>query len=151
MMSPFRYVFNHIPKTGGISFLALCGQNLPESEISPHLVEHQLQRAPRERYEHYRLIRGHFSILSQMRAAPERYAMTLLRAPIRRIASLYNYWRSYPDQSASAVVKAHELSFADFVRYYEESPDIICNPYTHHFAARGNDSRRENPTHNVRR
>jgi len=134
VMPPYRYVFNHFPKTAGSSFLALCRHNLAESEISPPLVENQLREARVERFQRYRLIRGHFGIASQMRVAPDRYSMTLLRDPIRRTASLYSYWRTLSDQNA-AVAKARESSFAEFVRYYAESPVVVCNPYTHHFAA----------------
>jgi hypothetical protein len=135
-MRPHRYVFNHFPKTGGLSFIALCRQNLAEADISPHLSDIQLRRARRKRFERYRLIRGHFSIPSQIRVAPDRYAMTLIRHPIRTIASLYQYWRTAPDQSA-AISKARELSFPEFVRYYADSPMVVDNPYTHHFAALG--------------
>lgn len=40
---------------------------------------------------------------------------------------------------------AKKLSFADFVRYFERSPAIIWNPYTHHFAGVG----REFPDDNI--
>jgi len=128
-----RFVFNHFPKTGGNSFLALCRKNLAEADISPHLTEIELRMAPRERFEHYRLIRGHFSIPTQVRIAPGSYTLTLLRHPIRTIASTYQFWRIVPDRSA-AIMKARELSFAEFVRFYGDSPLVIRNPYTHHFA-----------------
>src|SRR5271169_1688135 len=135
-MPPDRFVFNHVPKTAGHSFVALCRQNLAEADISPHLIEVQLRMVRRERFEHYRLIRGHFGIPTQLRVAPDRYTMTLLRHPIRTIASTYQYWRSVQDQSA-LVAKARELSFPEFVRYYGDSPSLVHNPYTHHFAALG--------------
>jgi len=135
-MPPDRFVFNHFPKTGGNSFLALCRQNLAEADISPHLVENQLRLARREQFGHYRLIRGHFSIPTQVRVAADRYTMTLLRHPIRTIASLYQFWRIVPDLGAS-VAKARELSFPEFVRFYRDSPAVARNPYTHHFAALG--------------
>jgi len=116
--------------------MALCRQNLAEADISPHLGENHLRMARRERFEQYRLIRGHFSIPSQVRVAPDRYTMTLIRHPIRRIASLYSYWRIVADNSAQ-VARARELSFAEFVRYYAESPTVVRNTYTHHFAALG--------------
>jgi len=135
---PTRYIFNHVPKTGGNSLLAICRNNLPASEISPHLAEHEIRLMPATRFEQYRLIRGHFSILTQARFSRSRYSMTLLRDPVRTIVSTYNFWRITPERSA-ATDKAKELRFPDFVRYFIDSPAVIRNPYTYHFAALGRD------------
>jgi len=90
---------------------------------------------PAARLEHYKLIRGHFSLLSQSRFCRSRYSLTLLREPIHRIFSTYSYWRTQPHSPLTA--KAKELSFADFVRYFADSPAVIHNPYTHLVAAVG--------------
>lgn len=137
-MLPRHYIFNHIPKTGGTSILAVCRQNLEPTEISPPLAEHQLRLIPTARFEHYKLIAGHFSVLSQSGFCRSRYSLTLLREPIGRIFSLYNFWRSVPEQNPWTS-KAKELSFAGFVEFFMDSPVIVHNPYTHHFAAIGRD------------
>ena len=137
-MPPVRYIFNHIPKTGGISFLTICRHNLASSEISPHLTEHEVRMAPVGRFEPYRLIAGHFSLPSHARLSAGRYSMTLLREPIRTIFSTYTFWRGVPENNL-VTSKAKELSFASFVRYFEHSPGIISNPYTHHFAGIGHE------------
>lgn len=136
-MLPKHYIFNHIPKTGGISLLAVCSQNLEPAEISPHLEDAGIRLVPTAQLERYKLIRGHFSVLVHTRLCRSRYSLTLLRDPIRRIFSTYTFWRTERDNPWTA--KARELPFADFVRYFMDSPAIIHNPYTHHFAGIGRD------------
>lgn len=137
-MPPRHYIFNHFPKTGGNSLLAICGQNLEPAEISPHLNDHEIRLLPAARFEHYTLITGHFSVLTQTEFCRSRYSMTLLRDPIKRIFSAYTFWRTEPEHNP-VTSKAQEVSFTDFVRYFMDSPAIIHNPYTHHLAALGRD------------
>jgi hypothetical protein len=137
-MGADRYIFNHIPKTGGISFLEICRYNLAASEVSPHLVEDEALLGPSERYERYRLIAGHFSIPAHARFSAGRYSMTLLRDPIRRIVSTYTFWRAVPEINP-LTAKAKELPFSGFVRYFMDSPIVIQSPFTHHFAVIGKD------------
>jgi hypothetical protein len=126
-------IFNHVPKTGGISLLSVCKQNLPPLEISPHLTEDQMRTALPARFERYRLIAGHFSIPSQGRLPRGRYTMTMLREPIRRICSLYTYWRNFPEYTEMTGT-AKRFSFPDFVRYLVDSPTVVHNCCTYHFA-----------------
>ncbi len=137
-MLPTHCIFNHIPKTGGITLLTICRSNLADAEISPHLTEHEIRLTPAARFEHYTLVVGHFSILTQAGFCRSRYSMTLLRDPIRRIVSAYTYWRQASEQNP-VTTKAREVSFTEFVRYFIESPAIIQNPYTYHFAGIGRD------------
>ena len=137
-MLPTHYIFNHIPKTGGITLLTICRSNLAAAEISPHLTEHEIRLMPAAQFEHYTLVAGHFSILTQAGFCRGRYSMTLLREPIRRIVSAYTYWRLAAEHNP-VTAKAKEVSFTDFVRYFIDSPAIIQNPYTHHFAGIGRD------------
>jgi hypothetical protein len=137
-LPPKHYLFNHIPKTGGSSLLAVCRDNLEPAEISPHLDDTEIRLLQPARFEQYRLIRGHVGLLAQSGFCRSRYSMTLLRDPIRRIFSAYTFWRIAPETNP-VTAKAKELSFADFVRYFIDSPTIIQNPYTHHLAAIGRD------------
>ena len=132
-MPPKDYIFNHIAKTGGNSLLAICGYNLQPGGISPHLVEPEILYTPAARFERYKLITGHFSVASQAGFCRDRYSMTLLRDPIRRIFSTYTFWRTEPNNPLTAVAK--EMSFDGFVRYFAGSPGVIYNPYTFHFAS----------------
>jgi hypothetical protein len=135
---PQYYIFNHVPKTGGNSLLAVFRHNLCETEISPHLWEQDLADGRQGQFEHYRLVRGHFSINAQKGFARDRYSITLLRHPIRMITSAYHFWRASPDQpdKDTRVMMAKVLSFSEFVRYFADSP-VIHDPYAHHFAVAG--------------
>lgn len=137
-MPPKHYIFDHFPKTGGISLLEVCRRNLTPQEISPHLTDHEIRLVPPGRFEQYKLIAGHVGIMALAEFCRSRYRITLLREPIRRIFSAYTYWRTASERNP-VTVKAGESSFADFVRYYMDSPSIIHDPYTHHFAALGRD------------
>jgi hypothetical protein len=131
LLPPKDYIFNHIPKTGGYSLLAICLHNLPPENISPHLEEPAFSFIPAARLERYRLIRGHFTIRFQAGFCRDRYSMTLLRDPIQRIFSSYTFWRAQHYTPWTALAK--EMSFAGFVRFFADSP-IIYNFYTLHFA-----------------
>jgi hypothetical protein len=137
-LPPTHFIFNHVPKTGGTSLLAICRENLRPEEISPHLRDHEIRLMPATRFENYRLIAGHFSVLAQMGFNRDRYSMTLLRDPIKRIFSAYTFWRKATEHNF-VTHKAKELAFTDFVSYFKDSPSIIHNTYTHHFAAIGRD------------
>ena len=137
-MLPSHYIFNHIPKTGGITLLTICRRNLAAAEVSPHLTEHEIRLIPAARFEHFTLVVGHFSILTQTGFCRSRYSMTLLRDPILRIVSAYTYWRMAAERNP-VTSKAKELSFGDFVRYFIDSPAIVQNPYIYHFAGIGRD------------
>lgn len=135
-MPPARYIFNHFQKTGGISLLSVCRYNLDPSEISPHLKDHEIRLKPAQ-FERYRLVAGHFSLLTHAEFCRSRYSMTLLRDPVRRIFSTYTYWRGSPE-NYFYTLKAREFSFTDFVQYFIDSV-LINNHYVHHFAAIGTD------------
>jgi hypothetical protein len=137
-MFPTHFVFNHYPKAGGTSFVAVCRHNIPRSEISPELMEQDIRLARPERFEHYRFIFGHFGILTQMGFSRARYSITLVRNPIATILSTYNFWRTRPEDDP-LTSQAKSLSFPEFVRRLAKSPSVINNAYTHHFAAMGRD------------
>lgn len=127
------FLFNHFPKAGGTSFFAVLKQNIAEAAISPQLMEQEVRLARPERFEHFRLIRGHFSVLTQMGFDRGRYSMTLVREPVSTILSTYNFWRGRSEEDAVSA-QAKRIDFPQFVRRFADSPTIIRNPYTHHFA-----------------
>lgn len=133
-MAPRKYIFNHIPKTGGTSLMSVFRLHLQDSEISPHLNDHELWPARKGPLERYRLIAGHFGLLAQSGFSRSRYSLTLVRHPIQTILSHYSFWRGVPIVNPVTRV-AKELSFPEFVRYFADSPELINNRFTHHFAA----------------
>jgi Wzt C-terminal domain/Sulfotransferase family len=138
-MAPSHYVFNHIPKTGGMSLLAVCRANLEDSAISPHLRGDDLAPARIAELEQYRLVAGHFGLPAQSAFSPSRYSITLVRHPVRTIFSQYAFWRATPDVNAVTRV-AKEMSFAGFVHYFADCPTVVHNQFTHHFASLDRDT-----------
>jgi len=139
---PTRYIFDHVPKTGGTSLLAIIQHNLASSQIKL-LREEELRVAPVSQFERYTVVAGHFRLSSFARISAGRYSIKLLREPVRRIFSLYTFWRQ-AQEDAFVTAKAKELLFADWVRYFAHSPTIILNVYTHHFAGVGLDFPKDN-------
>jgi len=135
-MYPTHYIFNHFQKTGGISLASLCRATLGVDAVSPLLLEDDIRIAP-ERFEHFRLIAGHFHVFTQARFAHDRFSMTILREPIARIVSGYNFWRKSPEHNF-LLTAAKEMSFTDYVHYFIDSP-LIDNNYSHFFAMIGRD------------
>ena len=138
-MARKSYIFNHIPKTGGMSLIAVCRMNLGDSAISRHVQGDDLSPTSVAALEQYPLVAGHFGVLAQSAFSPSRYSMTLVRDPIRTIFSQYVFWRMAPEVNAVTRV-AKERSFADFVDYFRDCPTIVHNQFTHHFAALDRDT-----------
>ena len=135
-MYPTHYIFNHFNKTGGTSLVSVFRANLDAADISPTLLDNEIRMMP-ERFEHYRLITGHLTLPTHMRFSCSRYSMTLLREPVARVVSSYSYWRKALERNILTTA-AKEMSFADFVHYFIDSP-LINNNYSHFYAAVGDD------------
>ncbi|MDQ6767744.1 MAG: sulfotransferase family 2 domain-containing protein [Candidatus Eremiobacteraeota bacterium] len=121
-MSDEKYIFNHIPKTAGGSYIALLTTVLGPEQISPHVDLNQagedyssLSAAP---FDAYAVLVGHFGVRWHDRIGPNRRWLTALRAPVDRVLSTYYFWRndvrSSPD--LAYVELAQTLSLEGFVR-----------------------------------
>ena len=127
-MPSTHYILNHFPKTGGTSLLAVCRDNLEPEEISPHLVDADIRFGP-ARFEHYRLIAGHSSVLTQAGFCRKRDSITLLRNSIERTFSAYIYGQLVSEFN-SLTSKAKALSFTEFVLSFKDNPLLIYSPYS---------------------
>lgn len=141
-----QFFFLHNPKAGGSalrSFLANAGA---ETGIAP-----VFGNAPNEYaamkdgladfagYGHYF---GHYGFeVYRAIGRPDHALITNFRDPVRRIHSLYRYWRNNVDpaalgglhpRDAAVVQSAQALPFADFIR--QDSTELRV--YTHNFHAR---------------
>lgn len=112
-------VFLHIIKTGGTSVRAAIASQFSQETIYPGGSEHEMEAdGPSTIRRKYRLIMAHcgFAIASE---TGDRL-ITILRDPVARIISVYNYWRSAPEPpkgfSDTAPLLAKKLSFSEFVR-----------------------------------
>ncbi len=92
-----KICFIHIPKTAGSSVCACIESDVKSEDISSLRFEHEVEfcRLGEERKKS--IFRPHASImfLKQMKLRKSRktYIFTILRDPVERIESLYNFWK----------------------------------------------------------
>jgi hypothetical protein len=136
LLSPFAdrftpespLIFIHIPKTGGMSFAALLRDQFRFLDICDvyHGDVHKLQ------HSRARAILGHISRRDLEHFRRQGKIVTVLRNPIERVLSLYNYWRSLSDeevdaQKATGPLLAKRMDMVDFLRL--DDPLIRSNFY----------------------
>lgn len=113
-------IFLHLPRTAGTSFQRVAENFLGKSRILA--IYGSDIESPKEVIRHadltrIKLIRGHFSY-GVHEALPSEYAnrfkyFTIVRHPVDRVVSLYNYIRRSRPHSFHTVVK--DMSLLDFV------------------------------------
>jgi|ERR1039458_28633 hypothetical protein len=113
------YIFNHIPKCGGLSYRALFEEALGKARVE-HIsinLEEEYQPDPNE-YRQYTMLMGHFGVRWNEIVGPGRRWMTALREPIDRVVSTYYYWRHSAEVSPELpwLYMAHTMSLDEFVR-----------------------------------
>jgi hypothetical protein len=113
------YLFNHIPKCGGLSYRALFEEALGKARVE-HIsinLEEEYQPDPDE-YRQYTMLMGHFGVRWNEIVGPGRRWMTALREPIDRVVSTYYYWRHSAEVSPELpwLYMAHTMSLDEFVR-----------------------------------
>ncbi len=98
MIEPFFFV--HVPKTAGGSVSAILRTMFPEEDICPHPAVGAWEAS---QLRGYRLYSGHFSIdfVDQV-AGAESVRLIMLRHPVARVISLFDYLRSYRWEHQSA-------------------------------------------------
>jgi hypothetical protein len=125
-------VFLHIQKCAGNTLIGLLESHFkPNDILKGHLLHGkalQIRRPPRE----YRLIAGH-NTYDDIAAMPiDPVYITMLRDPIKRVVSLYYFWRSH----RSEYVEKHDLrgprlakklSFAEFIESDEPQAQFNVN------------------------
>jgi Sulfotransferase family len=120
--------FLHVPKTAGLSINTLVKESFSDSEICPTQADHSWQR---DALDGYRFYCGHFSF-DFIRQFGGGTRLIMLRHPVDRVVSLYDYWRSYrwsylqatvPAGRYDGRVLAKSVSFAEFL----DAPQARCD------------------------
>lgn len=89
-----RIVFLHIPKTAGQSVHSELTRLMPDECLSPVRVHTQVKADAPQMPDGYRLYSGHLD-WDELETMPSpRFAFTVLRDPLERIASFYFYLRA---------------------------------------------------------
>lgn len=99
--------FSHIPKTAGMTFRTIVEDQFHADEICPATLNAQLAKLPPESVRNYRLFRGHlgFINLPELLAGKEIINVTVLREPVARVISHYEYIRRMPGDPHYPAVK----------------------------------------------
>ena len=114
-----RLVFSHVPKTGGTTLETILAKNYRLSDVL-HLNAPEFKRFPeilQLKKKPPRFICGHHPLHSplyrHLPAAPV-FHLTLLREPVSRVVSYYNYLRHKTDHPLHP--QACDLNLTDFVK-----------------------------------
>lgn len=116
-------VFMHIIKTAGTSLRQALAAHYDPAEIAPQQFLEEMEDVGAEAVrDRYRLMMVHFGFGLASALAPN--MITVLRDPIERIVSIYNFWRGVPLPEDGPVDRAlryaRELSFSEFIRVEDD-------------------------------
>lgn len=90
--------FCHIPKTAGMTFRTIVEDYFSCKEVCPATLNAHITNFSQEQLESYRLFRGHLVFVDLPGMLPQRnfVNVTMLRDPIARVISHYEYIRRTP-------------------------------------------------------
>lgn len=96
-LSTPRVVFMHSPKTGGTTLHSLLAGHFQENLICPERFN-GIRNYPTGELAKYRLFSGHYDLASCHLIPGQKRIVTLLRDPVSRLVSLYNFLKAHqPD------------------------------------------------------
>lgn len=135
-----KFLFDHLPKTGGTAFRTVLQQIFGPDNVTQHL-EGRSEIWAIQRFPEARLISGHFlSLVPGEIHRFGRFRLTLLRHPVDRAISEYFYWRHHAGEGGVADKLgewAQRYDICDFFRAREESQETgAINFCAKHFASR---------------
>jgi hypothetical protein len=135
-----KFLFDHLPKTGGTAFRTVLEQVFGRDNVTPHL-EGRSEIWAIQRFSGARLISGHFlSLVPGEDRWFGRIRLTLMRHPIDRAISEYFYWRHHACDGGVADKLggwAQRYDIGDFFKAREESEETgSVNFCAKHFASR---------------
>lgn len=122
---PVQVVFIHLPKTGGFALHAALARALPPDQVLRigDAAEHAAftAMAP-DQVARLALVSGHVTVNEALeRARPDARFVTLLRDPVARLVSAFNYMATWQDHPLHAAFR--HRGFAEFIA---ESADALA-------------------------
>src|SRR5207253_2825369 len=133
-----KFLFDHLPKTGGTAFRVVLETIFGPKNVSPW-VSGRSEAWAAQRYADYRVITGHFhSPIPGHGTANDRARITILREPIERLVSEYYYYRNDVGRvewnKLAVLAKDHDLfGYAESLAARRDA--AISNFYSRRFAS----------------
>jgi FkbH-like protein len=133
-------VFLHIPKTGGVTLENILLRNFRPREVfcfGSHQLHHGgghrrsvawFHSLPPERRARVRLLAGHMAYGAHELVGHDCDYITLLRSPVERVVSFYNFVRSEAGAAHPAAAAARSMSLHKFVA--SEAHPFVTNGQT---------------------
>lgn len=108
--------FCHIPKTAGMTFRTIIEDQFHCDDVCPATLNAQLAKLSPEDLQRYRLFRGHlgFSNLPDLLSNKRVINITVLREPVARVISHYDYIRRMPGDPHYIAVK--DMTLEEFAQ-----------------------------------
>jgi hypothetical protein len=127
--------FIHIPKTAGTTLTSLLNSKFHQSKICPAEVWSELVDLPREDLAQYRLFRGHFFYdMGELLPRPPVY-ITMLRHPIERVISGYEFMRRNTPTRTEALLNHHKAKTMTLMEYVSDLDNpSMANSQTRHLS-----------------
>jgi Sulfotransferase family len=99
--------FSHIPKTAGMTFRTIMEDQFHCHEICPATLDEQIDSIPLDAMKRYRLFRGHLGFIDIPKLIPGKRLLNvnILREPVARVVSHYDYIRRTPTDPRYEAVK----------------------------------------------
>lgn len=137
MSERLRFIYMHIPKTGGVSFRRALEDSCQADQILHVTNADNFSVDEIPNLDCYRLIHGHLSYV-QISQISGFIRIVSLRDPISRCLSTYNFWRdldpddqSWPEEAREHIRAAHNMSLEELIDH--PNPSIrrkFCNYQT---------------------
>jgi Sulfotransferase family len=127
--------FIHIPKTAGTTLTSLLNSKFHQSKICPAEVWSELVEIPPDRLHQYQLFRGHFFYDINDLIPRKPVYITILRQPIERVISGYEFMRRNPPTRTEALTNHHKAKTMSLKEYVSdlENPSM-SNSQTRHLS-----------------
>ena len=108
--------FCHIPKTAGMTFRTIIEDQFACDDVCPATLNAQLRKLSLDELRRYRLFRGHLGFSNLPGLLPNKRVIniTVLREPVARVISHYDYIRRMPGDPHYAAVK--DMSLEEFAQ-----------------------------------